>query len=139
MRWLRRVAILPLMGDCTILAADLDAGLIDAFRTFFSTCVAVFGPAGTLTLVIFVTIALAVRRIYNDRRIDKENGKVIEHLERALQRANTEAREWRILFLRENYNWDDNAVERFIMQNELVDGPAAREAMEGARPENNHE
>jgi len=89
-----------------------------------------FGPWGTIVLITLAVLASFGFRVYNDRRRDKEIDALIEEKDRTIQRLADSERMYRALFLRQQTDWTDDQIERFIMQNEFADPVEAREALE---------
>lgn len=113
-----------------LLAFDVDSEIIKAFGGLLKTIVDSFGPGITVFGFVFICLLFIARRLYNDHMKDREVNLAIQKLEEALQRANSEAREWRVLFLKEKCGWDNDTVEKFVLKNEFPDGPTARNALE---------
>jgi len=89
-----------------------------------------FGPWGTIVLITLAVLASFGFRVYNDRRRDKEIDALIEEKDRTIQRLADSERMYRALFLRQQTDWTDDQIERFIMQNEFADPVEARESLE---------
>jgi hypothetical protein len=115
--------------------AGIDAGTIQAAEKAFTTVINTFGPWRTILLLFIGGVVLAAWRIYNNWRKDKEVNLAIAAMERAVQRSAAEAREWKIVHLKERCNWTDAQVEKFILQNQFDDPATARNALESAPPQ----
>lgn len=90
-----------------------------------------FGAEKTIGIIIGLVLLSIIYRLYSDYRKDKEVNAVIAEKERTIQRLAQDNREWRILFLKEKYNWSVEEIERFIHKNDFKDGPEARKFFEG--------
>jgi len=89
----------------------------------------------SLGIFAIIIILFTARRLYSDRRKDKEVNLLIEEKERTIQRLAKEAREYKILYFKKVENWSDEDIEHILMKNDFTDGVEARKHMEGE----NHE
>ena len=80
---------------------------------------------------MYLLLLLMGWRIYQNFRRDRATDQVLEEKEKALQRAASEAREYRIAFFKDKIGWTDEQVERFLVRNQFDDGRSARQALEG--------
>lgn len=106
---------------------------INAFTKLFETIINKYGQVNTVLIAIGIALVLFLYRLYTDYRKDKERDRVIEEKERTVQRLAQEAREWRIVILKEKYKWTDEQVDRFIHKGDFKDGIEARRKLEGVK------
>lgn len=106
---------------------------ITACTKLFESIINKYGPLNTVLIGIGIIVVLFLFRLYTDYRKDKERDKIIEEKERTVQRLAQEAREWRIVILKEKYKWTDEQVERFIHKGDFKDGAEARQKLEGTK------
>lgn len=91
------------------------------------------GPGWTL-LYLIVAVALAAGlRWYVDRRKDRYVNLALEEKEKALQRAASEAREWRVYFGVTEVGMDQRLAERIFQRNEFLTPAESRRALERPR------
>lgn len=107
-------------------------GVLEALESLLQVLLSNFGPWGTIALIVFAVLASFALRVYNDRRSDKEIDALIEEKDRTIQRLADSERMYRALFLRQQTDWTDDQIERFILQNKFADPVEAREALEEA-------
>jgi hypothetical protein len=110
--------------------------LVDAIVKLIDAFVAKFGVGWTIVMLVGLVAFLVARRIYNDRREDRDVNKALEAKEAALQLAAAEARSWRIVVLKEKCGWTNEEVEQYIIRNDFSNPVDARRSMEqrAARP-----
>lgn len=107
--------------------------IVDAIVKLVDAFVAKFGVGWTIVFLAVIVGLLIARRIYNDRREDREVNKALEAKEAALQLAAAEARTWRIVVLKEKCGWTNEEVEQYIIRNDFTNPVEARTAMEQKR------
>jgi hypothetical protein len=100
--------------------------LIRAIQDLFKEVVATFGPSGTIGLLAGIAALITIRRLYLDHRKDNEVNLALAQMEKAVQRAANEAREYRILIFKEKFGWTDEQVERFFVAEEYEDARVSR-------------
>lgn len=110
--------------------SDLEP-LLKAAAALLQVFIDTLGVGGTLGVAFGLLLFLLARRIYNDWRKDREGDLAIRAYEESVQRSAAEAREYRTAFFKDKLGWSDDAVERFIVKNQLKDGPSARQHLEG--------
>lgn len=74
-------------------------------------------------------------RWYLDERKDRYVNLALEEKERALQRAASEARDWRVFFGVTEAGMDQRLAERIFQRNEFLTPAESRRALERPRPD----
>lgn len=104
--------------------------LLVAVQELLDFLITSFGPWPTVILVVVVISAAFGFRLYNDKRRDREIDMLIAEKDRTIQRIAESERMYRALFLRQQTDWSDEQIERFVMNNEFADPIEARRALE---------
>lgn len=112
--------------------------ILDAIGKFLTLLIDKLGVAQTIILLVVVYLLMVLRRLYLDYRKDKDSDRAIKAMEMSVQRSAQEAREWRILFMKEKAGWSLEEAERMVMSVDFEDPASARKALEkkgGKQPE----
>ena len=104
--------------------------LANAIANLVQVAVNVFGVFGTIIIAIVIYVVLAVRRIYLDSRKDKDVDRAMKAMEESVQRSAKEAREWRVLFMRDKAGWSLEDAERIIMAADFPNPTESRTELE---------
>ncbi len=104
---------------------------INALVRLWNTLITSLGVAGTLGVALFIVIASAGIKRYNDVRRDRDAKEALDEKEKSIQRLNEENRMWRALFLKDKCGMSAEEINRLVLKNEFPDAPAARKALEG--------
>jgi hypothetical protein len=104
--------------------------ILDAIGKFLTLLIDKLGVGQTIALLVVVYLLLVVRRLYLDYRKDKDSDRAIKAMETSVQRSAQEAREWRILFMKEKAGWSLEEAERMVMSVDFEDPASARNALE---------
>ena len=106
------------------------APVITSLESLLQTVFDELGSWETVGLVTLVLIFFMFRRLYLDRRKDKDSDRAIKAMEVAVQRAAQEAREWRVMFFSEIAGWDINDAERIVREGNFSNPIDARRELE---------
>ena len=104
--------------------------IIEAIIKLLELLFQTLGVGGTFVAIVVAVGASAAWRIYNDKKKEKEIDKAIAEKDRTISRLAAQERAWRIQFFKEAKGWTDEQIDKYIVQNDAPNIPAARKELE---------
>ena len=111
-----------------------DSDVLDAIGRLLDLLFQRLGPGYTLLLLAGLVLALAIRRVYYDRRADRDSKRAIEEMERTIQRLANQERAWRYIFVTKTELLSADEADLLINRNEYPTPKASREDLESHTP-----
>jgi hypothetical protein len=108
----------------------VDAELVRAVTEALDKWIGHFGVPGTVAIVAscyLVPKCWSEFQKYQERKTAKADREVMEQ---AVQRAASEARDYRLAFFKDKFGWSEEELERLHIGAQFLDGPTARKALE---------
>ncbi len=104
--------------------------IIEAVTKMLELLFRTLGVGGTIGIAtVFILLSVAWR-IYNDKQKEKEINLALAEKDRTISRLAAQERVWRIQFFKETKGWSDEQIDKYLLQNDPPNIPAAREELE---------
>ena len=104
--------------------------IIEAVTKLLELLFRTLGVGGTIGVAIGFILLSVAWRIYNDKRKEKEINLALAEKDRTISRLAAQERVWRIQFFKETKGWSDEQIDKYLLQNDPPNIPAAREELE---------